>query len=670
VVFQDSAIVDTVNLETMTIACFLFAAYAVLVGIAATTISAFSPQRRKWFWPDPAKRPSYGLAAALNVLAIIVVVVVVVIMPPASRDRLLIGVIILALAAGAGTWLIVVRSVTLGSLANTSGNWQSFFLARSAFLVVVAALPALACFQMAYGLETMLLAIRETVQREQDAMTWPGDRFQPTPPDFVATNTYVPLWPSPDHKPDHSVTLSTLDSRLLKQLHLPYNEVATDLSAYAATAFDGQRAAQVPTPALRFLPLLVIVPGLFVISYAFVWWFVKPVFVLDVVAATTRTRRGSQFRSGHVLVFGPPGSEKSKKLAQVPGIRIFDIPTLASTERRKKAVAVPDEQRVSEAAAAAAAGASGSRHGAGSAGEASDRGEPFAPVAAAPGEWADNFDYATLPAVLGINHIDYRLDEPQFAAQTVTFIERAVSRGGGTVLIVSDRDPIAVLRDRGAATCELDRWTRVLGSCRQEIASIGRTVDEPVTNAVEKAVFGEARGIPQLERIATDVLTIVDEPAGVKKALALFRSAAAPYYQSLWESCTVDERLALRHLAEDGTVNPQNQAVAQDLVGKGLVVRDPVVRIMNTTFSSFVLHAASATTVGAWEQRGVRIPWVSIEIGMWTVVVILAGGLILTQEQLINAWVGFIPVALPPAQQLIKLVAGWRPAASNTAVNV
>jgi hypothetical protein len=44
--------------------------------------------------------------------------------------------------------------------------------------------------------------------------------------------------------------------------------------------------------------------------------------------------------------------------------------------------------------------------------------------------------------------------------------------------------------------------------------------------------------------------------------------------------------------------------------------------------------------VSAWERRGVVIPWSSIEVAMLTVVVTLAGLLVVTQEQLLNAWIG------------------------------
>ena len=110
-------------------------------------------------------------------------------------------------------------------------------------------------------------------------------------------------------------------------------------------------------------------------------------------------------------------------------------------------------------------------------------------------------------------------------------------------------------------------------------------------------------------------------------------------------------------------MNPQNHAVVRDLMRVGLIVRNRAVEIMNRTFREFVLHAPSANEVSTWERRGVAIPWASVEIAMMTVVVILAGLLVVTQEQLLHAWIGFLPTLLPAAQKLWKTITALRPPA-------
>jgi hypothetical protein len=242
------------------------------------------------------------------------------------------------------------------------------------------------------------------------------------------------------------------------------------------------------------------------------------------------------------------------------------------------------------------------------------------PTASAPptGGWANSLEASTLPPVLGIDHVDYRLREREFAAQTLALVERAVYRNKGVVRMVSDRDPLMCLRENDATTADLDRWARVLRRFRRE--SVGLATHAP----------------------------------------SAFDESDAPYYESLWSACSLDERLALCQLAEERVVNPQNQLVIGGLLQAGLVVRTPSLQIMNESFKDFVSQAATPSQIGAWERRGVVIPWSTIEVAMLTVVVTLAGLLIVTQEQLLNAWIGFIPAFLPAAQKLVKAVAGLR----------
>ena len=89
---------------------------------------------------------------------------------------------------------------------------------------------------------------------------------------------------------------------------------------------------------------------------------------------------------------------------------------------------------------------------------------------------------------------------------------------------------------------------------------------------------------------------------------------------------------------------------------------------MNDSFKDFILHAANPGQVAVWERQGLAIPWGTIEFAMLTVVVTLAGLLIVTQEQLLSAWIGFIPAFLPAAQKLVKAVAALRPVATEGAV--
>jgi len=191
---------------------------------------------------------------------------------------------------------------------------------------------------------------------------------------------------------------------------------------------------------------------------------------------------------------------------------------------------------------------------------------------------------------------------------------------------------------------------------------VGRTSPPANRTQAAQAVLDESCGIPALDAIARNLLPLV-QSTDIDNALASFGAAASPYYESLWRGCTEDERLALHQLAEEGVVNPQNQAVVRNLMRTGLIVRDPIVRIMNGTFREFLIQAASAEQVSTWERRGVLVPWSSIELAMLSVVVILAVLLIGTQRQVVNAWVGIIPLLLPAGQKAYTSIAALWPGA-------
>ena len=109
-VFQDSTVIDTVNLETLTIASWLFAMYAGVLAISAALIYGFTrDEPRKWFWPDAGKSSSYRSAARLNGAAIATFVVLFVASGLLrSRSALLIATAALVVATAVKTYRIVV----------------------------------------------------------------------------------------------------------------------------------------------------------------------------------------------------------------------------------------------------------------------------------------------------------------------------------------------------------------------------------------------------------------------------------------------------------------------------------------------------------------------------------------------------------------------------------
>jgi hypothetical protein len=130
----------------------------------------------------------------------------------------------------------------------------------------------------------------------------------------------------------------------------------------------------------------------------------------------------------------------------------------------------------------------------------------------------------------------------------------------------------------------------------------------------------------------------------------------------LWSACSTDEKLALRHLAEEGVLNPRNHTVVLELMRRGLVVPRPAFHVMNATFKRFVLNVVPPETIARWEREGVKTPWASVRTALVTCAAAFGGFLILTEQQLVGAWFGVVPtlapaVLVPAIPTVFKLLA-------------
>jgi len=288
------------------------------------------------------------------------------------------------------------------------------------------------------------------------------------------------------------------------------------------------------------------------------------------------------------------------------------------------------------------------------------------------GLWAVPTEIPALSAggVLGIDHLEYRLDDPVFRDRMLTFLEDLLYRRRYRVWIASTMEPVDQLQESGA-TVDLDRWRRLFQSFRTETVGItGKREHTPATAATPvRPPHGGERSPLELIRtecsyggpllsIAEDMTTRLLRAATSTREAVLFEIgvAAEPFYRALWTACSKDQKLALRQLAEEDMVNPRNGAVVAELLRSGLIRRDPTFGIMNETFRAFILQErASSDALAAWEHEGVRLPWASITTTMLTVALGMVGLLLLTQQQLVDAWVGYVPALAPVVPTVVKL---------------
>ena len=685
VVFERTLAAETTNLETLTLALALFAFYGIAVAVTWAIAYRIWPQHlAKWFWPDPAKAAQYRRSAILSGFASLLTVTLVAI---TRVPWMLEWTAVVAVGA-----LMAVFAIVRFSNVSARGHrsWAAEFLsARVAALFVVAALPAIACFAVAYTFENTLSIRRQQLrlaaeldQRRArvEAGTAKLALCEPAAPPCPAVAKYrdqrlkvpwdvhiVPFTIRADRPMPEPNEAGLLD-RLLSAIHLPYNDVAVELQSVASSqplAPDGTRewswsvdAANaivltkgeltlVSAPSSRFAAWLWLTSSSVVIAIALfllLRFVARCQFMLDLHSDRGIRSSGARKQRSNVLLLGPPGSGKTEVLRSDPTRMVLDVRSVAD---------VGSPHPASEPAAAGAAA-----HG--------SLGTPR----------PDVLDGSKLPerGLLGIDHLEYRIEDPAFCGRFLPFLEELLFQKQWTVWIASTRDPIDQLQEaQNDAKPDLNRWRRLMESFRLEAVGFDPKPRTRVATSamhdkmtaiygqsagdVERLVLNEFGAAPQLLSLADDVIAQV--PVGVTPAaedLAIEIAAAAePFYQALWAGCSRDQRLALRQLAEEGVVNPRNSVVMAQLLRSGLVRRDPTFRMMNETFRRFVLDEVSAAEIASWERDNTG-SWRTITTTMLSGALALVGVVLLNQQQMVDSWVGSFAPALVPAIPLLAKV--------------
>ena len=180
------------------------------------------------------------------------------------------------------------------------------------------------------------------------------------------------------------------------------------------------------------------------------------------------------------------------------------------------------------------------------------------------------------------------------------------------------RDPLDRRADRAATAAERERWTIVLSSFTRRLV--------PTTITV-----AESDGLDD---------------------------NAQPFYRSVWNACSTDEKLALRQLVDEDVVNPRNASVVAALACKGLVRRERTFHVASEPFRRFILTASSANQITEWEHENVKLPWTTLSTTLATVAFGIGGLLVFTQQQLLDAWIGFMPTLAPVLPTMLKWLAG------------
>jgi len=164
-----------------------------------------------------------------------------------------------------------------------------------------------------------------------------------------------------------------------------------------------------------------------------------------------------------------------------------------------------------------------------------------------------------------------------------------------------------------------------------------------------------------LERLGNDMLangahqkfSPVDHDAAEEQLNQVVDHARA-YHQCVWATCSRDERGTLIHLALDGMINAKNTDLRQ-LIRRGLVVRDPTLRLMDESFRRFVISASLDEDIDAWRKGG-GSAWQLMKVPLLLLLLSVSLFLFLTQKDIADSTAAFALAATVGLGALFRLI--------------
>ena len=251
----------------------------------------------------------------------------------------------------------------------------------------------------------------------------------------------------------------------------------------------------------------------------------------------------------------------------------------------------------------------------------------------------DKPDYFPRPgadATLLVEHIESKLDQPNWRAALLAMLTDAAA---GRVILTSEIDPLYFLTERvreqreclGAVPAddkdkrtealrrldelcaELSAWAVAMRLTRK-LREVGTPAfgsrPERLPEDIYRKLTRECSPAEPLAEIGQRLLARVDlHEFSWDEIVELILDAAEPYYRSLWELCSSEERLVLIQLAQAGLANPRRVEVIRRLSRRDLLKVEPRFRLMNESFERFVCRAEPQERIAAWERTDSRAAW-------------------------------------------------------------
>lgn len=268
-----------------------------------------------------------------------------------------------------------------------------------------------------------------------------------------------------------------------------------------------------------------------------------------------------------------------------------------------------------------------------------------------------------------IRGLDDILEDEGFQGEVLEFLEKLVEKHQNRIVILSKTSsarlfPSSGRNGKGGPSETEERWRTLISAF--DVVNANRATQESPINNLHDVLKEECGLNSDLLDLVTRRLKHLNASAKVtpEQVLEELGEVAEGYYQSLWASCSPQEEVVLEHLAEDGFVSERNRRTVRRLIARGLVRREPHLRLMNETFRRFVVSSICKSQVRAVEQDAEPSAWDRLRVPLFLG---LAAGLLFvltTQQSLLDGSVGTVAgvaAGVPALLNMMELFGGRFP---------
>jgi hypothetical protein len=285
-----------------------------------------------------------------------------------------------------------------------------------------------------------------------------------------------------------------------------------------------------------------------------------------------------------------------------------------------------------------------------------------------------------------VTNFDYKMHVPEFNLKKLEFLESLAINHDVNITVFSHFEPVQYFdfspnlpqkeengkNHKETRKAENDSNTERMHYLKCLFESgyvVERIVEKENTKGLHEKVsdFLVAEcgdSVPYLTGVRNKVITAlkksrqtwIDTP-GLKDRVF---ERAKPIYDRIWTASTRDEKLVMVQLAKYGLLNLKNREAIRGLLRRGLIKLSPL-RMMNRTFTDYVLCAPDSEALFQWKKSRSKSRWSSVRKPFFFFAIGIMLFLVVTQPNLFKSWLLLLPAisaGIPAVLRLLDTVSG------------